>query len=271
RFGAVADLHYADRAPAMRRHYRESCLKLREAVALFNAQKVDFAVELGDFKDDSGGREATLGRLREVEREFARFDGPRYHVAGNHDFDCLSPEEFFAETPNDARVSAEGYYSFVRGGVRFVVLNACYDSALAPYSRCNPWTDANIPPREMEWLARELAAAEGHVVVFCHQRLDDSAEANHLVKNAAAVRALMAASGKVRLVVTGHQHCGGWNIQDGIPYYSLRAMVIDAAPDESSYATFDVYPSGGVRATGWRNALSARRPAGGGLSGERET
>jgi alkaline phosphatase len=99
----VTDIHYADIDPDAapvgvtgRRFYRESKRKLREAVEVFNARGVDFAIELGDFKDDTHGREGTLRHLESIEAEFARFNGPRYHVAGNHDFDCLTPDEFFS-------------------------------------------------------------------------------------------------------------------------------------------------------------------------------
>jgi alkaline phosphatase len=135
RFGMVTDLHFADIDPdpkpigvVGRRFYRESRRKLAEAVETFNARGVDFAIELGDFKDFTRNREETLWHLVAIEATFAKFRGPRYHVAGNHDFDCLSPEDFFPLIPNDGKVHKEGYYSFVRGGVTFIVLNACYDS-----------------------------------------------------------------------------------------------------------------------------------------------
>jgi len=263
RFGMVTDLHYADIVPdpgqvgvVGRRYYRESLRKLGEAVDVFNARGVDFAIELGDFKDLTKGPQETLAHLEAIEACFAKFGGPRYHVAGNHDFDCLAPEEFFSRVPNGGEVSAKGYYSFVRGGVTFIVLNACFDSKMRPYSRCNPWDDANVPPEEMAWLARELAAAQGHVIVFCHQRLDDSAEPKHLVKNAAAVRALFERSGKVKGVVTGHQHLGGANVVNGIPYYSLRALVCGTGEGNNSFAEMAVYPDGSFTVTGWRNAVS---------------
>lgn len=268
RFGMVTDLHYADLppdpqpcGPVGRRYYRESLRKLREAVGVFNARKVDFAIELGDFKDNSGGREGTLRHLEAIEAEFAKFNGPRYHVAGNHDFDCLTKDEFLSKIPNDGKVSETGYYSFLRGGVHFIVLNACFDSTMRPYSCNNPWDDANVPPEELEWLGRELAKP-GPTVVFCHQRLDDSAEVRHIVKNARAVRSLIEKSGNVVAVVTGHQHCGGYHLLNGIPYYSLRALVCDSGEAENSYAEMAIYPSGGFSVTGWRNAASIARKAG---------
>ena len=268
RFGIVTDLHYADIDPdprpcgvVGRRYYRDSLRKLKEAVAVFNTRGLDFAIELGDFKDNTAGHDRTLEHLDAIEAEFAKFNGPRYHVAGNHDFDCLGNEEFFSRIPNDGKVCLEGYYSFVRGGITFIVLNACFDSSLKPYSRNNPWNDANVPPHELEWFKAQLDAAPGTVVVFCHQRIDDACEPNHQIKNAAALRELIEKSGKVKLVITGHQHCGGYHLLNGIPYYSLRALVCEEGAGENSFADVAVWPDGGFEITGWYNASSVSRKA----------
>lgn len=262
-FGMVTDIHYAnipeDKKPISvvgRRYYRESLRKLTEAVNVFNTRSLDFIIELGDFKDNTNGRDETLRHLEAIESAFAKFNGPRYHVAGNHDFDCITPTELFSRIPNNDKISDCGYYSFERGGVKFIVLNACYDSQMKMYSRANPWSDANVPPEEMEWLKRELTTAHDSVVVFCHQRLEDSAEKLHIVKNAPAVRAILEASGKVKAVITGHQHRGGYNVVNGIPYYSLRAMVCDSGEGNNSFAEVTVYDDGSFTVLGWRNAAS---------------
>jgi glycerophosphoryl diester phosphodiesterase len=263
RFGMVTDVHYADIDPdpapvsvTGRRFYRESKRKLGEAVDFFNARGLDFAIELGDFKDDTRGRKETLEHLEAIEAEFARFKGPRYHVAGNHDFDCLTPEEFFSRVPNDGKVSRTGYYSFVKNAITFIVLNACYDSSLKPYSCANPWDDANVPPEELAWFAKELAAAKGPVIVFCHQKLDDRSEARHLIRNSASGRALMEKSGKVKGVIVGHQHKGGCREMNGITYYTLRAMVCDSGAGANSFAEVEVAADGSFSVIGWRNADS---------------
>ena len=263
RFGMVTDLHFADLPPDRIscgvvgwRYYRESRRKLAEAVDVFNARGLDFAIELGDFKDMTDGPEETLRHLESIEDTFAKFDGPRYHVTGNHDLDCLSPEEFYARVPNDGVVSSTGYYSFVVNGVTFVVLNATYRADGTHWSRRNVWDDANIPPAEAAWLEKTLKLAEGDVYVFCHQRLDDSADRLHLVKNAPEIRGIFERSGKVKGVFTGHQHMGGQNVQGGIPYYSLRALVHGSGEGANSFAEVAVYPSGAFTVTGWRNAAS---------------
>ena len=72
RFGVVTDLHYADLNPvdnsgvlpvAGKVYYRESLTKLKKAVAVMNARTPDFMIELGDLKDNSGGRTKTLPYL----------------------------------------------------------------------------------------------------------------------------------------------------------------------------------------------------------------
>ena len=256
RFGMVTDLHYAALKRMGRRHYGDSVRKLDEAIELFNARKPDFAIELGDLKDNSNGHDETIKRLEEIEKAFAGFKGPRYHVVGNHDCDCITPEEFLSRTPSGGRTMDKGWYSFVCGGVSFVVLDGCFTSDMKHYDRSNPWTDANIPPEQLAWLEGELASSGRHAVVFVHQRLDPASEKHHLIKNAKAVRKVLEASGKVRAVVTGHQHGGGHSKVNGIPYYTLRAMVEGPAPESSSYAEGAIWPSGAFTVTGWRRAES---------------
>ena len=109
-----------------------------------------------------------------------------------------------------------------------VPLYGCYTSGMKHYSRDTKWTwtDANIPPEQLAWLGRELAAAKDHAVVFCHQRLDPSAERHHLMKNAAAVRAVLEKSGKVRAVLTGHEHTGGQCVVEfaGIDPFEMESL-----------------------------------------------
>lgn len=265
RFGLVTDCHYAD-IPYARRPwpvgdaaYRESAAKLAECVAVMNRERPDFLIELGDFKDLGKDKRATIESLDAIERVFAGFRGERYHVLGNHDFDALDKAEFLSHVSNAKQAQALAHYSFVRGGVKCIVLDACYTSGMEDYRPGNwDWRDANVPPSQLEWLASELDSAEGPAVVFCHQCLDPAADANHLVRNAADVRAAIEHSGKVGAVFTGHQHSGRIGRVNGILYYSLRATVLNSGEEENGYALAEVYPSGDVAVTGYRKASSVR-------------
>jgi predicted MPP superfamily phosphohydrolase len=89
RFGMITDPHYADVPFRGKRYYRESIAKMREAITFLNQQKLDFLIELGDFKDaDKPPLKAkAITYLRTIEKEFQAFNGPTYHVLGNHDMD----------------------------------------------------------------------------------------------------------------------------------------------------------------------------------------
>ena len=258
RFGMVADIHYADRDSFGPCHFRESLGRLDEAVAVFNRRSLDFAIELGDFKDMSADRQSTVACLDAVEASFSKFRGPRHHVPGNHDFDCLEPSEFFSRISNGGQ-PASGRYFFDVNGVRFIVLDGCHDSSFRHYSCANPWDDSNIPPEQLQWLSRVLRDGTGPVVVFCHQRLDPGAEPRHLVRNAETVRAVLERSGRVRTVITGHQHSGGYAVCRGIVYYTLAALVDCGDEGSSSFAEADVFADGTVAVKGWQRAASCAR------------
>ena len=93
-FGIVTDAHYADTDPKGSRNYRESLTKMTEFVNLMNDKKVDFIIELGDLKDQGNPitEESTLKYLDVIEKVYGQFNGPRYHVLGNHDVDSISKE-----------------------------------------------------------------------------------------------------------------------------------------------------------------------------------
>ena len=266
RFGLVTDCHYADIPYAKREHpigdaaYRETLAKLRECVAVMDSERPSFLIELGDFKDEGPDKASTIEYLDKVEAVFSQFSGPRYHVLGNHDLDLLDKKEFLARIKNYGQDEAQAHYSFDVSGIRFIVLDACYNSKLEDYAPGNwEWTDANVPPPQLAWLEEELASAPGQVVVFGHQCLDSNADTRHQVRNAADVRAILEKSGKVNAVFTGHQHSGLVSCVNGITYYSLRAMVLNSG--ENGYAVADIYPSGAIAVTGFRKAASAEIPA----------
>jgi predicted phosphodiesterase len=256
RFGLITDLHYADIPPRGTRQCRKSVAKLAECVATMNEQGADFLVELGDFKDqDTPPVEAnTLRYLDTIEAVFRRFRGPRYHVLGNHDTDSLSKARFLAHVENSGIAPGESCYGFTVGGARFLVLDANYRADGSDYDRGNfDWTQAWLPPKELAWLRRELAAAQAPVVVFVHQPLDGYGP--HTVRNAAEVRQILRASRKVVAVFQGHNHAGGYHCLDGIHYCTLKAAV---EGEDNAYALVELMPDGRITVTGYHRAVSRK-------------
>lgn len=255
-FGIVTDAHYADK-PGGGRVYRESPAKMAECVKLMNDKEVDFLIELGDFKDQGNPatEKSTLEYLTAIEKVFAQFSGPRYHVLGNHDMDKISKQQFLSRVENTGIEKEAGYYSFDSKGVHFVVLDACFTSSGEPYDHGNfGWKDANIPPAEMAWLQQDLAATSKPVIAFVHQLLDG--EGAHYVKNAAEVRQILQQDNGVLAVFQGHNHGGHYSHIQGIHYYTLKAMVEGSGEQNNSYAIVDVHEDNSMTVTGYRKATT---------------
>ncbi|MBQ3581491.1 MAG: metallophosphoesterase [Alistipes sp.] len=258
RFGVVTDTHYADRERSGTRYYRDSIAKMREAVAEFQRADLDFIIELGDMKDTTARSEPvpTLRFLDDIEREFSAFRGPRYHVLGNHDMDCLTKEEFLAHTRNAGRARGKAFYSFSEGGVRCIVLDANFNEDRTPYARGNfDWRKAYIPASQIEWLDRELTRhADEPTLVFLHQMLDSFSDISKdlCVGNAEAVVEVLERHRQVLAVFQGHHHPGHYSHRRGIHYLTFQGMIEQAAP-ASAYAIVEVEADGTIRVEGFRS------------------
>ena len=259
RFGVITDSHYADREPSGTRYYRDSMLKMQEAIREFNRSGLDFVIELGDMKDTTvdAALEPTLRFLDAIEREFKRFDGPSYHVLGNHDMDCLTKEEFLAHTTNEGRTTGRSYYSFSANGYRCIVLDANFNLDGGPYSRGNfDWTKAMIPQEELEWLEQELAAhSKQPTLIFVHQMLDSFSTVSRklCVSNAEKVVEVLERNEQVLAVIQGHHHPGHHSHRAGIHYLTLNGMIEKSAPEHNSYAIVEVMPDGDILVEGFRD------------------
>ncbi len=256
-FGMVTDAHYADVDTAGSRHYRDSLAKMTECVSLMKEKRVDFLVELGDFKDQGRPAEEkkTLAYLRRIEKVYQTFAGPCYHVLGNHDADSLSKTQFQSAIKNTGIAPAATYYAFDRKGIHYVVLDANFQGDGSDYDHGNfNWTDANIPSKELDWLRQDLTATRKPVILFVHQQLDGTG--SHCIKNAAQVRQVLQESKRVLAVFQGHNHAGQYHSIEGIHYYTLKALIEGPGRVNNAYATVTVDPALNILVTGYRKAQS---------------
>lgn len=239
RFGLVSDSHYADRVEAGTRYYRESAQKMAVCVEVMNQEQVDFMIHLGDFKDqDPEPDEArTLKYLRDFEAIYAKFEGPRYHVLGNHDMDSLSKPQFQSQVENTGIESSKTWYSFDKGDYHLVVLDACFNPDGTPYDHDNfEWHNANVPQEQLDWLKEDLAKTDKTTVVFVHQMLEDIEQGKHHIKNFAEVREILESSAKVLAVFQGHKHEERYKLINEIHYYTILGMVDYSGLENNSFA-----------------------------------
>jgi predicted phosphodiesterase len=258
RFGVLTDSHFADRGPAGSRYYKDSGNKIQQAVDLFDKEKVDFIIELGDFKDqdDPPDESRTLKYLSFIEKIYQKFNGPTYHVLGNHDVDSISKQQFLKQIKNTNISAEKSYYSFDGNGFHFVVLDANFNSDGASYDHGDfDWTDPNISPAQLEWLSNDLKKTSLPTITFVHQLLDG--EGPHHIKNANAVRNILEQSNKVFAVFQGHKHDGGYSLINKLHYLTLEAVVEGRGLENNRFYIVEINRNLKIKLSGFGKGQSA--------------
>lgn len=258
RFGIITDIHYSLRDSTNVRFYRDSMEKLRAAIEEFNRSRLDFLIELGDFKDQDvqPRKENTLNYLDAIEETFRTFNGPRYHVLGNHDMDSISKDDFLGHTSNHGKADKKAFYSFTANHIKCIVLDANNNEDGTPYDSGRfDWTKAYVPDEQLDWLAKELAESDKPVIIFIHQLLDSFSGLydDIYVKNAGKVRPILESSGNVLAVFQGHHHPGHYSFRNNIHYWTMKGMIEGPFPANNSFAIIEIDEKQDIYIDGFMN------------------
>lgn len=204
RIGICADIHL-DLMPDGER-------RLKAFMDEMNQLKPDAIIQLGDFCSPHAKNTAYVNL-------FNSFNGPSYHVIGNHDTDY----GFSHQQVVDFWKSKGIYYSFDLNDYHFVVLNGNE----RPEGDTSKWP-SHIGNEQLEWLEKDLASASLPVIVFCHQGLD--VNVSGAIQYSSRVRVIFeranqaAGYQKVQLVFSGHHHQDYHNIINSIHYVQINSM-----------------------------------------------
>ena len=246
RFGLFTDLHAHDLdSPLEGKWMSNTEERLRAFVDAMNVWKPDFVIELGDYVNGwlvpgiSPGDPARIPDiLAWTEALYAQFDGPRYHVLGNHDVYNLSKQEYL-----DRVCVSETYYSFDVGAIHFVVLDVQFAEDGPDLSHTYTGVAGQVPSKEIAWLEHDLASTDAMTIVFVHQMLDAYVEewGRPLIGNQPDVQTILELDGDVVAVFQGHGHDNVHHVVDGIHYVTFEALVDQDTPP--SWASVTVDPS----------------------------
>ncbi|CAN1136409.1 Manganese-dependent ADP-ribose/CDP-alcohol diphosphatase [Linum perenne] len=281
-FGVIADVQYADITDGhsflgVPRYYRHSINVLQRAVHNWNhRQNPRFVMNFGDIVDGNCPKHQSLDSVKKVVSEFDKFNGPVYHMIGNHCLYNLPRKDLLPLLTIQSRDLC-AYYEFSPvPEFRFVVLDG-YDISAIGWSEDNPKTiqalevlkkknpnsDKNSPEglvgverrflkyngavgrEQLEWLDGVLQDAtklNQKVIVCCHIPLDPGVSLpGSLLWNYDEVMDLVHKHSCVKVCLSGHDHNGGYSIDShGIHHRSLEAA-LECPPGTDAFGCIDVY------------------------------
>jgi len=252
-FGLIADPQYADAEPKWGRFYRNSLVKLEEAVADFNKLPLDFIVTLGDLIDRDFASFAPVMPI------YAKLTASHFPVCGNHDFEVSDEDK---GKVLGAMGMEKPYYSVIRKSWRFVFIDGT-DIGVWRHPSDDPRTEAakamlqelratKIPhaqdynaavgAEQMKWIAAELDAARTsgeRVILFCHYPVVPALDPHNLW-NAEELVALIAKHPHAVAYMNGHNHAGNYGKSGNCHYVNFKGMV--ETEKESAYSVVKCFP-----------------------------
>ncbi len=254
RIALATDSHYALKDDLDDKCYADALLKMEEFVKTVNQLDCDFAMHLGDFKDEDlvPNEESTLDYLKKMEHEFSKFEGPRFHCLGNHDLDSITKKQFLQIAENsgidhEGIEPVSGHYSFDLNSLRFIVLDANFDEAGKDhfFRKGGDWQQPWIPPRELKWLEKTLESSPFPCVIFIHHPLYAYVKNGHSyhVVNHMDVREALESSGKVLAVLNGHMHEEMFQELNGIKYFALNSMLEGTFVQRNCFYVMEIRPN----------------------------
>lgn len=147
RFGIISDIHHDI--------MHDGIARLTSFIDAMRTEKPDFIVQLGDFCVPHARNQPFLDLWNQ-------FNGPRYHIIGNHDTD--------GGFKRDQVVSFLGmttrYHAWDAGAYRFIALDGNDPGGTTKgYPR-------HIANDQADWLDHQLASTTRPVIIMTHQPLD---------------------------------------------------------------------------------------------------
>ena len=212
-FGICADVHHGADS--------DNRWRLSKFVDEAKERNADFIIQLGDFTlPNEQGAE-----LLEV---WNRFEGPKYHVLGNHDTEHAGKEAMmkFLGMPSK-------YYSFDMGDYHFIVLDTNFSKIgdqYVDYSVDNYHKDffnCYIPTEQLEWMEADIASTNKRCFLFTHATLLQgqwSIYNIHQFEDIIFRINQKAGFNKVTMCFSGHDHADEYLFKGGVHYLLMNSM-----------------------------------------------
>lgn len=207
-FGICADVHG-----------KENSWRLQKFVDEAKERNADFIIQLGDFALPNADGQVLLD-------VWNQFDGPRYHVLGNHDLEHYEGKQAivdFLGMPNN-------YYSFDMGPYHFVVLDTNYckeGGQYIDYNKNNCFSSCYISDEQLKWLAQDLDATDKRCFLFTHATISQGQWTiynTHQFRDVVWYANEKAGFNKVTMCFSGHDHADEYLFKGGVHYVLINSI-----------------------------------------------
>lgn len=225
KLGIITDIH-----AGLDNDYIKGSVALKlldEALEALRLENPSMLIELGDRTNDDS-LEIRRGNVAELGKRFSSLSIPRHHLLGNHDF---LPREEQEQLLNTQLTN----HSVVSNGWQLIFL----------YS-FNGAVEGGLTQDDLNWLEQTLISNSSPAIVFTHQPLDGVPTKGNRLFDAIPhyltpaghekARAIMEASGKVKLAINGHTHWNHLERVNGISYLSVTAVAPLMQSEEATTA-----------------------------------
>ncbi|ERJ57218.1 metallophosphoesterase family protein [Sphingobacterium paucimobilis] len=165
RIGVITDVH--------KDFFPDADLYLQKFIDTAKQSNVDLIIQIGDFVYPHFKNDGFM-------QIWNSFEGPKYHVLGNHDMDTASKSDFLTYV-NQKQLG--NYYSFDSNGFHLVVMDTNYIKSGGIYTDYNAKNYTKHPANEigyvskeqLDWLREDLRKTDKPCIIFSHQPFNGSA------------------------------------------------------------------------------------------------
>ncbi len=208
-----------------------------------NAEKVDFLNELSDFKDynRSQSDQDTICYLRNIENGFQQFNGPIFHVFGNHDLDNIPREQFPANREN-AGISGNRSCHYFDSDV---LQDVNFKEDDSPDDRDGNFDWSNEHPNQGTRAARTRhnrhfsSDLRFHLPIAGRLRRRICLQFRRGWRDFAGVPKYLY---RLPYRLPGTRSSGKFNLREGSHNYTLKAIVNGSGGENNSYAILEIFP-----------------------------
>lgn len=189
-------------------------------------EKPAFVVHLGDLIEDVGDKDKDMYYLKKTVSLLSGLKPKIYFLIGNHDVKTNSAGEL-AQIFGYKKM----YYSWDYDDYHFVALSFERDMD----EKSPSYGTTHLTEEETKWLKADLAKTQKPTIIFSHYGLADDDMAGNfwfenipdraVLRDRSKIRKIFEDSGKVKAVISAHQHWNRMFVHEGIPYITITSLV----------------------------------------------